>query len=151
VNPNERDEITASVSAHAELGPRYDSAVAEGLVERIGDEIDRRIDARLGGQAQASQPARGGTRPGPAYLPPAYQASAAPAPQVPAAAAQPPAPRRASGLSGMVLGLGSMGLGVGATSVVVSHHVSGFASVLMVLLIWLAIAIINIAHGQRRL
>ncbi|MDX6344227.1 MAG: hypothetical protein QOH87_4365, partial [Trebonia sp.] len=49
VNVNERDEITASVAAHAELGPRYDSAVAEGLVERIGDEIDRRIDARMGG------------------------------------------------------------------------------------------------------
>src|SRR5216683_7238353 len=41
-------EIRASVAAHADLGPGYDDAVAEGLVERIGAEIDRRIDARLG-------------------------------------------------------------------------------------------------------
>jgi hypothetical protein len=41
-------EIRASVAAHADLGPAYDDAVAEGLVERIGAEIDKRIDARLG-------------------------------------------------------------------------------------------------------
>src|SRR5205809_1985367 len=40
-------EIRASVGAHADLGPGYEDAVAEGLVERIGAEIDRRIDARL--------------------------------------------------------------------------------------------------------
>ena len=61
-----------------------------------------------------------------------------------------PAPSRASGLSGVVLGLGSMGLGVGATSVVVSHHAGGVADVLMVLLIWVMIAVINVAHSQRR-
>jgi hypothetical protein len=32
-------EIRASVAAHADLGPGYDDAVAEGLVERIGAEI----------------------------------------------------------------------------------------------------------------
>ena len=73
VNVNERDEITASVAAHAELGARYDSAVAEGLVERIGEEIDKRIDARLGGQqaqgnrAPASPPRRSAPA---AYQPP---------------------------------------------------------------------------------
>src|SRR5215469_18438623 len=66
VNVNERDEISASVAAHAELGPRYDTAVAEGLVERIGDEIDKRIDARLGGQAGPAQPQPQNGRP-PAY------------------------------------------------------------------------------------
>ena len=35
-------EIRASVAAHADLGPAYDDAVAEGLVERIGAEIDAR-------------------------------------------------------------------------------------------------------------
>src|SRR5215471_14058774 len=43
-------EIRASVAARADLGPGYDDAVAEGLVERIGAEIDKRIDARLGRQ-----------------------------------------------------------------------------------------------------
>jgi hypothetical protein len=150
VNANERDEITASVAAHQELGPRYDTAVAEGLVERIGEEIDKRIDARLGGQRQPGQRAQGGIRSAPAYPEaPAYQGPAAPAPSMPAAA--PPAPRRPSGFSGAILGLGSMGLGVGATAVVVSHHVSSAAAVVMVLLIWAAIAIINIAHSQRRI
>jgi hypothetical protein len=42
------DEIRAAVGAHQDLGPGYDAAVAEGLVERIGAEIDKRIDTRLG-------------------------------------------------------------------------------------------------------
>jgi hypothetical protein len=159
VNANERDEITASVAAHQELGSRYDTAVAEGLVERIGEEIDKRIDARLGGPRQPGFSARNDNRPvssyqeGPAaYQATGYQGPAAPTPSMPVAAPPPPAvPRRAGGLSGMVLGLGSMGLGVGATAVVVSHHVNSAAGVVMILLIWAAIAIINIAHSQRRI
>jgi hypothetical protein len=145
VNVNERDEITASVAAHSELGPGYDTAVAEGLVERIGEEIDRRIDARMGG----GRPWPGQPGPGTVPLPPAYRGPAAPTPTGPAAA--PPAPRRPTGFSGAILGLGSMGLGVGATAVVVSHHVNAAAEVLMILLIWAAIAVINVAHSQRRL
>ena len=80
MNVNERDEITASVAAHAELGPRYDNAVAEGLVDRIGDEIDKRIDARLGGQPWPGQP--------PAYQgQPGYQGYQGPAMPTPARAA----------------------------------------------------------------
>ena len=40
-------EIRASVGAHDDLGSGYDDAVAEGLVERIGEEIDKRIEAQL--------------------------------------------------------------------------------------------------------
>ena len=40
-------EIRASVGAHQDLGSGYDDAVAEGLVERIGAEIDKRIEAQL--------------------------------------------------------------------------------------------------------
>lgn len=43
-----RDDIAAAAAAHRELGSDYDSAVAEGLVDRIGAEIDKRIDSRLG-------------------------------------------------------------------------------------------------------
>lgn len=145
VNVNERDEITASVAAHSELGSRYDSAVAEGLVERIGEEIDKRIDARLGGQQTSGNraPAAPPRRPAPATYQPPY----VPTPSGPAAV--PPPARRNSGLSGMVLGLGSMGLGVGATSVVVSHGVGGATEIILVLLIWAAIVIINVAHSQR--
>jgi predicted lipid-binding transport protein (Tim44 family) len=121
--------------------------VAEGLVDRIGDEIDRRIDARIGEQSRPSRPAPGGN-----HAPPAYAGPVAPTPSMPAAVPPPPpVPRRTSGLSGMVLGLGSMGLGVGATAVVVSNHVESVVALLMVLLIWAAIAGINVAHAQRRL
>jgi hypothetical protein len=138
VNANERDEITASVAAHADLGPGYETAVAEGLVERIGEEIDRRIDTRLGGQWPGQQASgyRGPMSPTP------VRAAAAPPPPVPAT--------RSNGVTGLILGLGSMGLGVGATAVVVSHQLNGAAEVIMVLLIWLMIMIINVAHSQRR-
>ena len=43
-----RDAIAAAAAAHQELGRDYDGAVAESLVERIGEEIDRRVEARLG-------------------------------------------------------------------------------------------------------
>lgn len=148
VNADERDEITASVAAHAELGPRYEAAVAEGLVERIGEEIDKRVDARLRSLGDVS--------PGEQIVPPGYQGAARSAPARAAASGLPEAAdaqlpaRRSNGVTGVILGLGSMGLGVGATAVVVSHQSSSAAQFLMVLLIWAAIAIINIAHSQRR-
>lgn len=48
-----RKEMSAAVAASQELGPDYDEEVAAGLVERIGDEIDRRIDQRMGAKAAA--------------------------------------------------------------------------------------------------
>jgi hypothetical protein len=174
VNADEREEITASVAAHAELGPKYDDAVAEGLIERIGAEIDKRVDARL---RSLGQPAPAVHRqpylsPGQQIVPPGYQGqqpgyhgpgyqgqpgiqgfTAQPAPQPPApvtpGSSAAPA-RRSNGVTGMFLGLGSLGLGVGATAVVVSHNGSSAAQVVMILLIWAAIALINVAHSQRR-
>jgi hypothetical protein len=43
-----QEDIAAAAAAHRELGRDYDGAVAESLVERIGEEIDKRVDARLG-------------------------------------------------------------------------------------------------------
>jgi hypothetical protein len=138
VNHNERAEVAASVAAHSELGPHYDSAVAEGLVERIGEEIDRRVDARMRAGQQPMQASA---------TPPQFQAAplASPAPSAPSAPE-----RRSNGVTGMILGLGSLGLGVGATAVVVANEASGPAAVFMVLLIWIVIAIVNAAHSQRR-
>lgn len=160
MNADERDEIAASVAAHAELGPRYDAALAEGLIERIGEEIDRRVDARLRGMGaigaghQQAAPRQGYLSPGHQIVPPGYPGAAANgthAGAAPAAAASPEvAPRRSNGVTGMILGLGSMGIGIGATAAVVSHHVDGVAQVLIVLVVWLAIVVINIAHSQRR-
>jgi hypothetical protein len=165
VNADERDEIAASVAAHAELGSRYDAAVAEGLIERIGEEIDRRVDARLRGLGQPGAATQNHLSPGHQIVPPGYQggqrsaparatAQAALAPETaPAAPAPPPsqAPaRRGGGVTGMILGLGSLGVGVGATAVVVTNLHSTPGAVVMVLLIWFFIAVINIAHSQRR-
>ncbi len=84
-----KEEIQAAAAAHRDLGSGYDTAVAEGLVERIGEEIDRRVDARMFGHPQpppgpAPQPHRGAT---PGRL----------------------------GVAPVFLALGSMGLAIGAT------------------------------------
>jgi hypothetical protein len=53
VDQTTRDDIAAAAAAHQELGRDYDAAVAEGLIDRIGAEVDRRIDARLGASSRA--------------------------------------------------------------------------------------------------
>jgi hypothetical protein len=171
VNADEHEEISASLAAHAELGPKYDAAVAEGLVERIGQEIDRRVDERLRG-LNLSQPApgqaptarqahaQGQLSPGQRIVPPGYQGSwqdpePATAPQhAPVAAAQGGVPARGasagSTVAGTILALGSMGLGVGATAVAASNMSSAPAQAVVILLIWAVIAIINVANARRR-
>jgi hypothetical protein len=149
-------EIRASVAAHADLGPGYDDAVAEGLVERIGTEIDKRIDARLGHLGTVSG------SPGPAGSP-GYQGPAAPAgypgyqgylgPVLPPGYQLGPPPVRPSSIgqrnvATTVTALGSMALGVGATAIV-SRASSPVAQAFMVLLIWVAIAVINVVYARR--
>src|ERR1700737_2627196 len=99
-------EIRASVAAHADLGPGYDDPVAEGLVERIGAEIDKRIDARLG---QFGAPRAPGYQepgaPGGAVAPPGSAAPVGPAgPLGPAAV---PGPAVAGAAAGAVARPGS--------------------------------------------
>jgi len=121
-----RDEVRASAAAHRDLGPGYDTAVAEGLVERIGEEIDRRVDARLYGHLQGPPPGR--------------------PPRV-------PVPGRI-GIGRVFLGLGSMGLAVGGTVAVLHPGDSPAGTVsagqfLLVALIWIVIGVINIAYANR--
>jgi hypothetical protein len=93
-------EIRASVDAHRDLGPGYDDELAEGLVERIGAEIDKRIDARLkrygpppAGSPPAGPPPPGQALPGP-WLPgapvPGAPLPGAPVPGAPVPGAPPP-------------------------------------------------------------
>jgi len=42
-----REDIAAAAAARRELGSSYDDAFADSLIERIGTEIDKRVDARL--------------------------------------------------------------------------------------------------------
>ncbi len=100
--------------------------MAEGLVERIGEEIDRRVDARLFGQLQA------------------------PALSRPRRVREPGRP----GVAAVFLALGSMALAIGATAAVLhpgydqGPNVSGGQGVLIAL-IWIVIGAINIAHARR--
>ena len=125
-----RDEVRASAAAHRDLGPGYDTAVAEGLVERIGEEIDKRVDARLYSQAPYQSPP--------------------PRPRL----RREPVPGRI-GFGAVVLGLGSMGMAIGATAAVLHPgdspgQVSGGAAVLIAL-IWIVIGAINVAYARYRL
>jgi hypothetical protein len=122
-----RDEVRASAAAHRDLGPGYDTAVAEGLVERIGEEIDRRVDARLYGQVPYSDPP---PRPRPRLR-------------------REPLPGRL-GFGTVVLALGSMGLAVGASATVLHPGQATAGTQWLVALIWLVIGAINIAYARHR-
>jgi hypothetical protein len=165
-------EIRASVGAHADLGPGYEDAVAEGLVERIGAEIDKRIDARLAqtpghqgpaapagaqpgvpapaGDAGAAGPAGAASADGPAGYP-AYQGYQGPV--LPPGYQLGPPPARPSQLgarqvAATITALGSMAMGVAATAIVAHAGTVGGQGFIL-LLIWVAIAIINVAYARR--
>jgi hypothetical protein len=50
-----RTDIAAAAAAHRELGNAYDDAVAESLIDRIGAEIDKRVEARLGSRPHSAR------------------------------------------------------------------------------------------------
>ncbi len=93
-------EIRASVAARQDLGPGYDDAVAEGLVERIGAEIDKRIDARLGQFGIAGAAGSAGPAGSPGYQGPAAPAGAPPGVPAPAGAAGVPGAAGAGAAAG---------------------------------------------------
>ena len=153
-------EIRASVAAHVDLGPGYDDAVAEGLVERIGAEIDKRIDARLGhhdgpaapagAQPGVPTPAGAAGAPGPVGYQP-YQGYLGP--MLPPGYQLGPPPVRPSQLGARnaattVTALGSMALGVAATAIVAHTGTLGGRG-FIILVIWVAITIINVAYARR--
>jgi hypothetical protein len=120
-----REEITAATAAHRELGPGYDDAVAEGLVERIGAEIDKRVDAAL-----AQPPGR-----------------------APAPAARPGWVPAVIGAGSMVCGVGATAIVLFATAGNINgrfHNTVSGAQILLVALIWAVIAVVNVAYARRR-
>jgi hypothetical protein len=131
-----QEDVAAAAAAHRELGHEYDSALAEGLIEKISSEIDRQVDARL--EQRGIQPTR-------------------------------------AAWANVAMGLGSVGLGIGATAVTLHSlsttgtvpkasvnlgpfHASvmspttsiSTAQVALVVLIWAVIAVVNIAYARRR-
>ena len=130
-----RDDITAAAAAHHELGRDYDGAVAEGLIERIG--------AR---STNGSMPGLGSATTRPVTIAPAARPPRAARPARARDLGGLTAPAARSAWPGIVLALGSMGLGIGASSAVL--QAGGNSAT--VALIWIIIAIINVAYARRR-
>jgi CHASE3 domain sensor protein len=132
VDPTTREDIAAATAVHRDLGPRYTDAVSEALVDRIGAEIDKRVDARLA-QRDAGVPAT---------------------PVAPAAPAARPA------WVPVAIAASSLGCGVGATAVVLFatatnvagrlHNSVSANQLLLVALIWVVIAVVNVGYAWRQ-
>lgn len=122
LNTGREQEIAASVGARRDLGGGYDDAIAAGLVERIGAEVDRRVDERIslyqGGQSAADGAGSRDARPRPAA-------------------------RHGSPVSWQqtVLAFGSMVIGAITSGVVLGHKEGSWP----IVVVWLAIVVINMA------
>jgi hypothetical protein len=53
------EEIRAAAETHHELGPGYRDAVIESFLDKVGREIDARVNARLVQQQAAQPPVQG--------------------------------------------------------------------------------------------
>jgi hypothetical protein len=105
--PVSPDEVRAAAEIHRELGPEYDNAVVESFLERLGPEIDARVDTRVAQELEAG-------------------------------AGQPRTPS-------VKLAITSMALGIPLTGIVAGgDHPDDLIGVLI---IWLAIAVINVAYA----
>lgn len=116
-------EIAASVGAYSDLSGGYDDAIAAGLVERIGAEVDRRVDERISRYQGVGQPAADG-----AGSQDARHRSAA-HPGSPVSWQQ------------TILAFGSMVIGAIASGVTLGHE----AGTWPILVIWFAIVVIDMA------
>jgi hypothetical protein len=108
------DEIRAAAETHHELGPQYRDAVIESFLDRVGREIDARVDARLAAHQQEGQP---------------------------------PARHKHSGAS-MSLPVLSLifGIPISAIAVAAGSHPAGIWGLIVV---WAAIAVINVAYAMQ--
>ncbi|MEV0994980.1 hypothetical protein [Nonomuraea sp. NPDC050202] len=53
---NTGDELRAAVSARRDLGPEYENEVVDSFLDKMGQEIDRRVDERLATAAPKAGP-----------------------------------------------------------------------------------------------
>jgi hypothetical protein len=141
-------EIAASVAALQDLGPGYDQALAEGLVERIGAEIDKRIAAEIDNRVTAKVDSRvlaqldryAGCR---------HQRR-----RVRRMLRDKRRMTRAertdhSGRQSLALALGSMLVALSVTAIVLKGS-PGVASIMLMAVIWVIVGIINVAYALRK-
>ena len=58
--PLSPEEVRAAAAIHNELGPDYQQAVIESFLDKVGREIDARVDTRLAQQQMGQPPAQHG-------------------------------------------------------------------------------------------
>ena len=51
------DELRASLEARRDLGPEYEDSLVEGFLEKMDQEIDKRVDDRLAARVRKGSPA----------------------------------------------------------------------------------------------
>jgi len=141
-------EIAASVGALRDLGPGYDQALAEGLVERIGAEIDKRIAAEIENRVTAEVDSRILTQ---------LDRYAGCRHQRRRARRMAREERRTiraeradrSGRQSIILALGSMLVALSVTAIVLKGS-PGIAAIMLMALIWVIIGVINVAYAMRK-
>jgi hypothetical protein len=141
-------EIAASVAALQDLGPGYDQALAEGLVERIGAEIDKRIAAEIDNRVTAEVDSRILTQ---------LDRYAGCRHQRRRAKRMLRAERRMiraeqadrSGRQSIMLALGSMVTASSVTAIVLKGS-PGVAAIMILGLIWVIAGILNVAYAMRK-
>ena len=133
-------EIAASVAALQDLGPGYDQALAEGLVERIGTEIDNRVTAEVDSRILTQLDRYAGCR---------HQRRRAK--RMMRAERRTIRAERAdrSARQTFALGLGSMLVALAVTAIVFKGS-PGFAAIMLMALIWVIVGIINVAYAVRK-
>jgi len=143
-----QDEIAASVAALQDLGPGYDQALAEGLVERIGAEIDKRIAAEIDNRVTAEVDSRLVTQ---------LDRYAGCRHQRRRAKRMVRAERRLAraehadhaGRQTLVMALGSMVIAL-LVSLIVLHGSPGIAAMMLAVALWVVIAVINAIYAFRK-
>jgi hypothetical protein len=141
-------EIAASVAALQDLGPGYDHALAEGLVERIGAEIDKRIAAEIDNRVTAEVDNR---------ILAQLDRYAGCRHQRRRSRRMIRAEQRAlraeradrSGRQSLALALGSMLVGLPVTAIVLRGS-PGIAGIMLMALIWVIIGVVNVAYALRK-
>ena len=141
-------EIAASVAALHDLGPGYDQGVAEGLVERIGAEIDKRIAAEIDNRVTAEVDSRilvqldryAGCR---HQRRRAKQVTRAERRKIRAELAD------RAGRQSIMVAIGSMLIALVVTAIVLNGS-PGVAAFMLIAMIWVIIGIINVVYAVRK-
>jgi hypothetical protein len=126
------EELRAAAEVHNELGPGYHDAVLESFLDKVGRDIDARVDARLG-------------RPGPQQPGPHFQTQYPPQYQGPQQLVPDQHQHRHFQGSPFALAMASLIFGIPISAITASlAHLPGLA------IAWLGIIIINVAYSVRR-